>query len=144
MGATMSIRVIILTKSKQAIIKDVNAKSGHYKRNDGLYVLATEAIANYSLKGDVKGSEIYFFEGNPNPLSNEGITDNSDTFMNDFILVNALEQTSHSPSLDVNRISEILSSIGNRMKDPSFIMYLLFYSAILYGIISALMEGSLF
>ena len=140
----MSIRVIILTKSKSAIIKEINPNSGHYKLNDGLYVLATEAIANYSLEGEVGGSEIYFFEGNPNPLSNKGFTDNSDTFMNDFILVNALEQTSHSPTLDASRVSEILSAIGNRMKDPSFIMYLLFYGAILYGIISALMEGSLF
>ena len=140
----MSIRVIILTKSKQAIVKEVNTKSGHYKRNDGLYVLATEAIANHSLNGKVKGSEIYFFEGNPNPLSNTGITDNSDTFMNDFILVNALEQTSHSPTLDVNRIGEILSSVGSFLTDPSKIIYLLFYGAIAYGIITALMEGSLF
>lgn len=137
----MSIRVIILTKSKEAIIKKVNAKSEHYKMNDGLYVLATEAIANYSLEGKVGGSEIYFFEGNPNPLSHKGVTDNSDTFMNDFILVNALEQTSHSPTLDISRIGEMLSSLISYVMNPANAIMLLFYSAIAYGLITAYLSG---
>lgn len=137
----MSIRVIILTKSKEAIIKEINAKSEHYKMNDGLYVLATEAIANYSLDGKVGGSEIYFFEGNPNPLSPKGVTDNSDAFMNDFILVNALEQTSHSPTLDISRLGDILSNIGGILKDPSTLVYIMIYGAIAYGLISAWLSG---
>lgn len=137
----MSIRVIILTKSKEAIIKEINAKSEHYKMHDGLYVLATEAIANYSLDGKVGGSEIYFFEGNPNPLSPKGVTDNSDTFMNDFILVNALEQTSHSSTLDISRLGEVLSNVLGYVMNPANAIMLLFYGAIAYGLITSWLSG---
>ena len=139
----MSIRVTILTKSKQAIVKEIKPRAGHYKMDDGLYVLAPDAIANYSVKGNVKGSEIYFFEGNPNPLSSSGVTDKSDTFMNEFVLVNALEQTSLSTKMDLSKLGAVMSNVGGYFKDPTNIIWFLFYAVIAYAIINGLMGGGL-
>ena len=73
----MSIRVIILTRAKEAVIKTINPGTGHYRYKDGLYVITQDAIANYEFEGKVEGAEVFFFEGNPNPITSEGIKDKS-------------------------------------------------------------------
>lgn len=139
----MSVRVIILTASKEAVIKKINPRSGNHRYKTGLYVLSHDAIANYEFDGDVKGSEIIFFEGNPNPLSKKGITDKSKHFMDDEVLVNALRQTSKAPSLDLGGLSDLLGSITGYFSTPANFVWFLFYAIIAYAILEQLMSGSL-
>lgn len=137
----MSVRVIVLTASKEAIIKEITPKSGHYRYRDGLYVLSPEAIANYEFGGDIKGSEIIFFENNPNPLTKTGISDKSKDFMDDEVLVNALKQTSHGPRLDLGGLSDILGSITSYFSSPAKIIWFLFYAVIIWAILGPLISG---
>lgn len=139
----MSLRVIILTASKQAIIKRINPKSSHYRYKGGLYVLSADAIANYEFNGDIKGSEVVFFEGNPNPLTDTGITDKSKHFMDDEVLVNALKQTSKAPRVDLGGLSDILDGVKGYFSVPGNIIWFLFYAVIAYAIIGQLMSGGL-
>ena len=140
----MSLRVIILTRTKQAIFKNITLRSDNYKYKDGLYVITPKAIANHVLNGNVKGSEIIFFEGNPNPITSEGMVDGSKDFMDDEVLVNALKQTSMTPGVDISHITDLLSSIGGAMKSPTTIIWFMFYGLIAYAILTSLWAGELF
>jgi hypothetical protein len=139
----MSIRAIILTRTKEAIVKNLNLKTVNFKYKEGLYVVTPEAIANYERDGKVKGSEILFFEGNPNPITTEGIVDSSVDFLDDEVLVNALKQTSVGPRVDLSGISDFLSGMG-AMITPANIIWLLFYGLIAYALASSFMRGELF
>lgn len=140
----MSIRAIILTRTKEAIFKNLTLRAVNFKYKDGFYVVTPDAIANYEKNGKVKGSEIFFFEGNPNPLTHdEGITDSSTEYMDDEILVNALRQTSSGPRMDLSGVGDFLSGVGAYLSPTNFI-WLLFYGIIAYALVAALMSGDLF
>ena len=140
----MSIRAIILTRAKEAVIKTISPKTGHYRYKDGLYVITQDAIANYEFKGKVKGAEVFFFEGNPNPITAEGIKDKSTDFNDDELLVNALKQTSQGPTVDLGGIMDVVSGITGYLKEPANFVWLLFYGAIAYAILTSLLAGEMF
>lgn len=140
----MSVRAVILTRAKQVAIKDVDPKKGNFKYKDGLYVITNDAIANWEFEGEVKGSEIFWFEGNPNPITEEGIQDKSKTFMDDEVLVNALKQTSHGPRVDLGGLGDFISGLGSHFKSPSNVIWLLFYGIIAYALITGYLSGELF
>lgn len=140
----MSLRVVILTRTKEAIFKNISLQSDNFKYKDGLYVISPKAIANHVFKGKVEGSEIIFFEGNPNPITSKGIVDGSNDFMDDEVLVNALKQTSHSPGVDLGQIKQIFSAIAGFFTSPVNFIYVLFYALIAYALITSLIRGELF
>lgn len=140
----MSIRVVILTNTKEAIEKNLTLKATNFKHAGGLYVITPDAIANYEKNGKVMGSEIMFFEGNPNPITSAGIVDSSSEFMDDEVLVNALKQTSSGPRIDLGGIGEVLSGITGYLSNPVNFIWLLFYGIIAYALITSLMAGELF
>jgi hypothetical protein len=112
----------------------------HVKWNGGLYVVDPEAIAPIEEKGMVGGSEIIWFEGNPNPIGKTGIADKSSAFLDEVLIKNTLDQTSLGPRIDVGGLKESLSFLGK----PQNWAYIMMALAILYGLISGWLGGSIF
>lgn len=87
-------RVLILNKDRTITIKkaDSNKKDFEYKKS--LYILSPDRIQNYTNhRGTLIGSEIIFFEDNPNGLTNdkEG-TDKSEIYLDDIVVINFIQQ----------------------------------------------------
>jgi len=138
------IRVIILQSNRKALIKETNPKRPYAKHQKGHYILASEAVANYEVDGVVKGSEIIFFQGNPNPISYGSIDektgvieDRSGEYMDRYVMENALKQTSLGPKVDIGNLIGYLSWF----KSPVNLIYLLMGFAILWGVIVQVMES---
>ncbi len=132
------IRVIILQSNRRALINETNPKKPYTKHQDGHYILASEAVANYEVDGVVKGSEIIFFQGNPNPISydsiDEGtgaITDRSGEYMDQYVMENALKQTSLGPKVDLGNLIAHLSWF----RSPTNLVYLLMGLVVAYALI---------
>ena len=133
------IRVIILQSNRKALITETNPKKPYTKHQDGHYILASEAVANYEVEGVVKGSEIIFFQGNPNPISHASIdketgavTDRSGEYMDRYVMENALKQTSLGPRVDLGNLIASLSWF----KSPTNLVYLLMGLVIGYALIA--------
>jgi hypothetical protein len=89
-------RTIILTRDKKAIIKNrVNVKKSTLDWRNSLYILEQKRVQNYSGRtGKLKGTELIFFEENPNPLTHEEKPkDLSETYLDDIVIVNLIQQT---------------------------------------------------
>jgi len=140
----MSVRAIILTRAKRAIIKNINIKTDSFSFKDGLYVVTADAIANYTENGRVRGSEIVYFEGNPNPITDKGVDDSSSDFMDNLVLVNALKQTSQGPRVDLSGLGDVLANVTSYLSSPSNFIWLIFYGIIAYALITSFISGDLF
>lgn len=130
----MKFRAIILLKNREIKIKKLNKRKDTMKYGSGLYVVSRKRINPYSRDGVIKGSEIFFFEGDPNPLSlsqEEIDKDESVDYLDDLITKNALRQTAMGPAIDISSVVEALSWF----KEPANLVYLLFLGAIVYGLI---------
>lgn len=136
----MSVRSILLRKDKTAQIGNVKTKHTHIKTLGGLYVLDSLAIVNYELEGEVKGSEIIWFEGNPNPLTwKDGLKDSSGDFLGVMVIENALKQTSQGPTIDVGSILSGLSWL----KNPVNWVWLMLGLTIIWSVLKNALAGSL-
>jgi len=132
------IRVIILQSNRRALINETNPKKPYTKHQEGHYILASEAVANYEVDGVVEGSEIIFFQGNPNPISfgsidekTGDVEDRSGEYMDQYVMENALKQTSLGPRVDMGNLVASLSWF----KSPSNLVYLLMGLVIAYALI---------
>jgi hypothetical protein len=88
-------RTIILTRDKRAIIKKVDAKKSNYDFRKCMYILSPKRVQNYSDRnGVMKGTELIFFEDNPNPITHEEKPEDlSKTFLDDVVVINFIQQT---------------------------------------------------
>ncbi|MBA7713614.1 hypothetical protein ES703_122619 [subsurface metagenome] len=84
----------------------------------------------------MEGSEIIFFQGNPNPISYESIdgetgnvTDRSGEYMDRYVMENALKQTSLGPKVDLGNLLSHLSWF----KSPTNLVYLLMFLVVAYS-----------
>lgn len=137
----MSVRSILLRRDKTAQIGKVKTKHTHIKTLGGLYVLDSGAIVNYELDKLVEGSEIIWFEGNPNPLTwDKGLEDKSGDFLGQMVIENALKQTSQGPSINIGGMLSGLSWL----KDPVNWIWLMLGMAIFWSLLKNALEGSLF
>lgn len=132
------IRVIILQSNRKALIKETSPKNPYAEHQKGHYILASEAVANYEIDEIVKGSEILFFEGNPNPVSygsidkeTGAVKDRSGDYMDQYVMENALKQTSLGPKVDLSGFLAQLSWF----KSPTNLVYLLMGLVVAYALI---------
>jgi hypothetical protein len=135
----MSLRAIVLMNNRKAKIMETKPKHTHVKWRGGLYVVDPVAIAPIDEDGKVGGSEIIWFEGNPNPIGKDGITDKSGDFLDEVIIKNALDQTSLGPRINVGELKELFSFLGK----PVNWVWIMLGLGILYGIIVGLMTGGI-
>jgi len=133
------IRVVILQSNRKALINETSPKKPYTKHRDGHYILASEAVANYEVDGVVRGSEIIFFEGNPNPISygsidekTGAVKDRSGDYMDRYVMENALKQTSLGPKIDLGNLISHLSWF----RSPTNLVYLLMFLVIAYALIA--------
>ena len=133
----MSIRAIMLRKDRQAKIMKVNTKHTHIKWIGGLYVLAPKAIVNYEEDDRIEGAEAIWCEGNPNPIAYQSSDDESERFLGELVIHNALKQTSQGPRID---IGNFLSHFSFLSKPGNWIMILMGI-AIAYAVISSALRG---
>lgn len=138
------IRVIILQSNRKALIKETDPKKPYTKHQEGHYILASEAVANYEVDGLVKGSEIIFFQGNPNPISygsidekSGAVADRSGEYMDRYVMENALKQTSLGPKVDLGNLVGYLSWF----KSPLNLIYLLMGLTVAWGVVTQIMES---
>ncbi|MHC4573387.1 MAG: hypothetical protein ACYS76_04535 [Planctomycetota bacterium] len=137
----MSVRSILLRKDKTAQVGKVKTRHTHIKALGGLYVLASDAIVNYALDNEVLGSEIIWFEGNPNPLTwDKGLDDKSGDFLGDMVIENALKQTAQGPTIDIGGIMSGLSWL----KNPINWIWLMLGLAIGWSVLKNAIAGTLF
>jgi hypothetical protein len=112
-------RVIILTRDKKAIIKKARAKKGFYKWRKQLYVLSSDRVQNFlNRKGKIAGSELIFYENNPNPVTNlkdKNKIDKSKSFLDEIVLINFIEQTTKQ----IDRDWGFIDSIGDFFSNPA-------------------------
>jgi len=135
----MKFRTIIFLRNREALIKNINRKSTHLMYHDGLYVISPENVNNYEEKDKIKGSEILFFEGNPNPIGIKKQEDNSAKYLDEILLINALSQTSESPKFHVSSIIDVI----DWFKNPANLMWLFFIGVIAYGLIWGALHGGI-
>lgn len=89
-------RAILLTRDKRAIIKKINSKSNDWEFRKSVYILDPKRVQNYRKIGKeaVSGSQMIFFEDNPNPVNHEAQpTDLSSTYLDDVVVINFIQQT---------------------------------------------------
>lgn len=135
----LSLRVIILMNNRQAKLMETKPKHTHIKWKGGLYVMDPLAIAPVEEDGKVGGSEIIWFEGNPNPIGKTGITDKSSAFLDEVLIKNTLDQTSLGPKVDIGGLKDSLSFLGK----PQNWAYIMMALAVLYGLVAGWMGGSI-
>ncbi len=126
------LRAVLLLKNREVLIKKINRKHTHIKYQKGLYVISEAEINNIESDGRIRGTEIIFFESNPNAISYEKDKDFSSNFLDEIVIANALRQTGQGPKFDIVDILGTLREIFS----PVNIIYLLFFGAIAYGIIA--------
>jgi len=88
-------RAILLTRDKKAKIKRVNAKRNDWEHEKAVYILDPKRVQNFRDKeGDITGTELIFFEDNPNPVSWESEPkDLSSAYLDNIVLINFIQQT---------------------------------------------------
>jgi hypothetical protein len=89
------LRIILLTRDKKALIKKINSKKSNYDFRKSMYILSPKRVQNFSdEKGTIKGTELIFFENNPNPITHEEKPEDlSKTYLDDVIVINFIQQT---------------------------------------------------
>lgn len=108
----------------------------------GLYVINPQYVQTIkNLKtGHLEGSEIFFLETNssPIPLSKPGKTyrDPSSKYLDDFIYINALEQTG-DPAI-LGRISGVIGAL-RPMLEPANLFKLIFFGAIAFQLLRSVL-----
>lgn len=136
-------RAIILTREKKALRKKINSKKVDYEFRNATYILDSNRVQNYKNEaGQIKGSELIFFEDNPNPLSwEEKPRDLSGDYLDDVVLINFIQQTTDTWRLwnpiDLGFLKWFTES---PVRLPFFLMALL----VAWTLIKDYMTGTLF
>ncbi len=129
----MDLKTIMLLKNREVIIKKLNRRHTHVEFQRGLYVVSEPDISLIRKDYRIKGSEIIFFEGNPNAINSEGsLNENSGDYLDELVIANALSQTSGGPRIDIGSIFDTLGFLWN----PVNWVYMLFAGAIIYGLMA--------
>jgi len=128
----MSFTAIILKKNREAVRVKASSKKSHFKYLGGVYVISEADIQNVVLNGKIRGSEAIYFEGNPNAVGFKRFADSSSDYLDEIVIVNALQQTGSGPRFNLGDIFGFLAPL----KDPVNLMYCLFVGVIIYGILA--------
>lgn len=128
----MSFKAIILLKNREAVRVNAKSKRNHFKFQGGVYVITEEDIQNVKIDGKIKGAEAIYFEGNPNAVGYKKFADSSSNYLNEIVIVNALQQTGSGPRFNFGDMFGFLAPL----KDPVNLMYILFVGVIVYGILA--------
>ena len=128
----MSFKAIILLKNREAVRINAKSKRNHFKFQGGVYVITEEDIQNVKIDGKIKGAEAIYFEGNPNAVGYKKFADSSSKYLNEIVIVNALQQTGSGPRFNFGSMFGFLAPL----KDPVNLMYILFVGVIVYGILA--------
>ena len=127
-------RVHFLSKGRALIDKKIKASKGQLEFNNGVYILDPRAVNRFSVDGKTKrGSEIFFFEGNPSPVQLEkpkddpDETDPSAAYLDNVIYINFLKQTGHPTKNTVRNFLAFLSPLT----DPTTLFKLIFFITII-------------
>ena len=135
---------MILLKNREVVIHSANATRTHFNYKDGIYVISDADIQNVHESGKIREAEAIYFEGNPNAVShtkkkkvevkdaNAWVPDSSSVYLNEIVIMNALQQTGAGPRYNFGKVFAFLAPL----KDPVTLMYILFIGVILYGILS--------
>lgn len=118
-------RAILLTRNKQAIIKKINAKSNDWEFRKSIYILDPKRVQNYRQKGKekVSGSQMIFFEDNPNPLNHEeNPEDLSSGYLDDVVVINFIQQTTDTFGKWNPNLGILAWITSNMSRIPFFIM----------------------
>ena len=89
----------ILRKNRKVKKVKVKASTGLLEFENGCYIITANGINRISKNEKMaKGSEMFFFEGNPSPIpikkpDKDDVADPSAKYLDDMIYVNFLEQT---------------------------------------------------
>lgn len=110
-------RLIFLTRDKKVIFKKANAKRNFYKWRKQLYILSSDRVQNFlDKKGKIAGSELIFYENNPNPVTNlkdAKEVDKSQSFLDEIVLINFIEQTTKQREIDFGWLDSIRGFFDN-------------------------------
>ena len=128
----MSFTAIILKKNREAVRVKASSKLSHFKYLSGVYVITEADIQNVVLNEKIKGSEAIYFEGNPNAVGFKKFADSSSKYLDEIVIINALQQTGSGPRFNFGAMFGFLAPL----KDPVNLMYLLFVGVIIYGVLS--------
>lgn len=128
----MSFKAIILLKNREAVRVNASSRKSHFKFQSGVYVITEEDIQNVKIDGKIKGAEAIYFEGNPNAVGYKKFADSSSDYLNEIVIVNALQQTGSGPRFNFGAMFGFLAPL----KDPVNLMYILFVGVIVYGILA--------
>jgi len=122
--------VRFLTKGRFLVEKKIKASMGQLEYNNGVYILDPTAVNRFSIDEKTKkGSEIFFFEGNPSPVQLEKPTETDDKtdpsadYLDKVIYINFLKQTGHPTKNTIKNTLAFLSPLT----DPSTVFKLLFF-----------------
>lgn len=88
-------RAILLTRDKKAIRKTIDSNRNDWEFRKSVYILEPGRVQNYKEDfGAISGSELIFFEENPNPLSYESDPEDlSADYLDDVVIINFIQQT---------------------------------------------------
>ena len=128
----MSFNAIILKKNRKAVRVSASANKNHFKFQGGVYVITEADIQNVVFNEKIRGAEAIYFEGNPNAVGYKKFADSSSTYLNEIVIVNALQQTGAGPRFRLGDMFGFLAPL----KDPVNLMYMLFVGVIVYGILA--------
>lgn len=109
----MKVEVWFLLRSRQAKKKKISDMRSEVEFNRGIYLVSREAINFYSKKNKPKGVEIFFYEGNTDPISiDKENKDTSINYLDRFIYENVIEQTGEAPKERVKNAFSSLRSVS--------------------------------
>ncbi|MHA2344849.1 MAG: hypothetical protein ACXADW_23620 [Candidatus Hodarchaeales archaeon] len=110
--------VHFLQKNRSIADKKIQASISHMEFKEGYYIVNPEAINRISKNGVLtKGSEMFFFEGNPSPIPikkpDAKEADSSSKYLDNMIYVNFLEQTGDPRSEKFKSTIDSIKSLSN-------------------------------
>lgn len=103
--------LIFINKNKTVTRKKIKDSTETYQHNNGLYLIPSDGLNHVRQNGALKGSEIIFFEGNPNNVKIKVDEDKSNHYLKQLIIKNSLEQTGSLPSIDFKNVFRDLSNL---------------------------------
>jgi len=128
----MSFTAIILKKNREAVRFKASAKRSHFKFQGGVYIITETDIQNRVFNAKIRGAEAIYFEGNPNAVGYKKFADSSSKYLDEIVIVNALQQTGSGPRFNFGDMFGFLAPL----KNPINLMYALFIGVIIYGILA--------
>jgi len=134
----MKIRCVILRRNRTQHVKKVDQRRGFFRFNRGIYLLRKEDInLTYKLSSlpHVNPTpELLFFEGDPIPVSHVHDEGRAGKFLDSIVISNALEEIGQPRGI-------FFEVIGDYLRNPFKIIFLVFAVVIGIGLIQSLFRG---